>query len=343
MQTYVLPPKIIAVASALRALTVPWAIAGGWAIDLALGRVTRSHHDVDVAVFRPDQATLRADLVDWTFEMVRDGARLPWPAGVVLEPQIFEAYGHPPDTDPASEIELLFDERAGEDWVYRRDTAVRRPLQLVLRSSEAAIRFLAPEITLLYKSKAPRTEDEHDFAVALELLDAEARAWLRTAIARNESGHPWVIRLAEGQMTNEAFRRPATDEEWAAYHAIRKRVLFDLRGEGPEYDAGHADEHRPKHHPFVLWEGGVPVGVIRIDVNGKLAVFRRVAVRDDLQRRGHGRRLLQAAERFASEQGCTHIESHVDPRAVEFYERCGFSRVAPTAGSDAMLMSKALC
>jgi GNAT superfamily N-acetyltransferase len=143
-------------------------------------------------------------------------------------------------------------------------------------------------------------------------------------------------------MTNDAFRRPATDEEWAAYHAIRKRVLFDLRGRSDAYDADHADEHRPEHHPFVLWEGGEPVGVIRIDVNGKLAVFRRVAVRDDLQRRGHGRRMLEAAERFASEQGCTRVESHVDPHAVDFYERCGFARVAPTAGNAAMLMTKAL-
>jgi GNAT superfamily N-acetyltransferase len=143
-------------------------------------------------------------------------------------------------------------------------------------------------------------------------------------------------------MTNKKFRRPTTDAEWAAYHAIRKRVLFDLRGEGGRYDAAHADEHRPEHHPFVLWEGGVPVGVIRIDVNGKLAVFRRVAIRDDLQRRGHGRRLLQAAERFASEQGCTRVESHVDPDATGFYECCGFTRVAPTAGDGAILMSKVL-
>ena len=195
VQAFVLPPEIASVASLLRALTVPWAIAGGWAIDLALGQITRPHRDVDVAVFRADQATLRAELADWTFEMVRDGERVPWPTGVRLELPVFETYGRPPDAGPASAIELLLDDRAGDEWVYRRDPTVRRPLQLAQRRGPAGIQLLAPEIVLLYKSKAPRAEDEHDFAVALELMDAEARAWLRSAVARMESRHAWVTRL----------------------------------------------------------------------------------------------------------------------------------------------------
>ena len=29
-----------------------WWVAGGWALDLFLGRMTRPHHDVDVAILR---------------------------------------------------------------------------------------------------------------------------------------------------------------------------------------------------------------------------------------------------------------------------------------------------
>jgi len=195
VQGFVLPPEIASVSSALQVSTVPWAIAGGWAIDLALGQVTRPHHDVDVAVFRADQATLRAELAGWTFEMVRDGERVPWPTGVLLEPPVFEIYGRPPDAGPASAIELLLDDRAGDEWIYRRDPAVRRPLKLAQRCGPAGIQLVAPEIVLLCKSKAPRAQDEHDFAVALELMDAEARAWLRSAIARMESRHAWLTRL----------------------------------------------------------------------------------------------------------------------------------------------------
>ena len=144
-------------------------------------------------------------------------------------------------------------------------------------------------------------------------------------------------------MSAEDFRPPTTDAEWASYHAIRRRVLFELRGNTAAYDAHHPDDHRTGRHPFLLWAEGVPVGVIRVDVDGPVATFRRVAVRDDVQRRGHGRRLLEAAERFARRQGCTRIDSHVAPDAVRFYERCGFtpSDPAPTP-TGSILMSKTL-
>ena len=143
-------------------------------------------------------------------------------------------------------------------------------------------------------------------------------------------------------MPIDDFRAPATDQEWASYHAIRRRVLFELRGNAG-YDASHPDEHRHGHHPFVLWIDDSPVGVIRVDVDGPVATLRRVAIRDDVQRRGYGRRLLEHAERFAGRQGCARVESHVDPGAVAFYERCGFAPVGPARGGAAsVLMYKAL-
>src|SRR5439155_26334756 len=119
-------------------------------------------------------------------------------------------------------------------------------------------------------------------------------------------------------------RAPVTDEDWQAYHAIRRRVLFELRGIGATYDATHPDEHRMGHYPFVLWDADTPVGVIRVDIDASVAIFRRVAVRDDFQQRGYGRQLLAAAEQFANTQRCTRVDSYVDPSAIAFYERCGF-------------------
>jgi len=141
----------------------------------------------------------------------------------------------------------------------------------------------------------------------------------------------------------ESLREPTSDEEWAIYHSIRRRVLFELRGLGHTYNANHPDERRVGHHAFLFWSGTVPVGVIRVDINGDTAIFRRVAIRDDVQRRGHGRSLLRAAEEFARSMGCTRIESHVDPGAVGFYERCGFVRPAPRANPGTTnLMTKPL-
>ena len=129
------------------------------------------------------------------------------------------------------------------------------------------------------------------------------------------------------------LRRPSSEEEWAAYHDIRRTVLFDRRGRLGEYDASHPDEHKPTNHPLLLFVEGDPVGTIRVDLGQDRAIFRRVAVREDVQRRGHGRVMLQLAEQFARERGRHRIQSFVDRGAVGFYERCGFVR-DPDAVND---------
>ena len=43
----------------------PWWIAGGWAIDMFLGRKTREHGDVDVALLRSDWAAVQQHLRAW--------------------------------------------------------------------------------------------------------------------------------------------------------------------------------------------------------------------------------------------------------------------------------------
>ena len=134
------------------------------------------------------------------------------------------------------------------------------------------------------------------------------------------------------------LRAPQNLPEWQAYHDIRRHVLFELRGLGSTYDPNHPDEYRSGHFPLVLWTGDDAVAVIRVDVEHDVAVFRRVAVRPDVQRRGFGRQLLQQAELFAQHQGCTRIESHVDPDAVVFYERCGFDRLAKSKRSRASIL-----
>jgi hypothetical protein len=191
-----LPPDIDAVTAALRDLDAPWAVAGGWAIDLALGRVTRAHADVDVAVFRGDQDALRAALPAWDFAAVVGGRMTPWEPGARLELPVHEVHARPPAGAPPLALELLLNERDGADWVYRRDPAVRLPLARALQPGPGGVRVLAPEVVLLYKSRAPRPADEADFLAARPLLDAQSRAWLRAALLHARPDHPWVAALA---------------------------------------------------------------------------------------------------------------------------------------------------
>ena len=142
------------------------------------------------------------------------------------------------------------------------------------------------------------------------------------------------------RLVRSEMRPPATDAEWAVYHAIRRRVLFTLRGDDARYDPDHPDEHRAGHHPMILWDGASAVGVIRIDVRDAVAILRRVAVRDDVQRRGYGRRMLRLAVEFARQHQCRRVDSYVDPDAVGFYARCGFERVSGHASSDGGILMR---
>lgn len=128
------------------------------------------------------------------------------------------------------------------------------------------------------------------------------------------------------------LRTPRTDEEWRAFHAIRRKVLFENRGKAEAYNENHPDDCKPGNHPLVLVYGGEIIGVLRIDVSGRLALLRRVAVRDDLQRLGHGRVLLRLAEAFAKTEGCDELRSNAAVEAVGFYERCGYTRDPAVVG-----------
>ena len=120
------------------------------------------------------------------------------------------------------------------------------------------------------------------------------------------------------------LRSPSSPEDWNAYHAIRRQVLFEQRGQLNTYDADHPDEHRDGNYPKILVVDDKVVGVIRVDLAPPEATFRRVAVHPDHQLRGYGTILLRLAEDFTREQGCAQIVSSVAPDAVGFYLKCGF-------------------
>ena len=43
-----------------------WFFAGGWAIDLFLGKETRKHSDIEIAILRNDQLYLKK--MNWNFK-----------------------------------------------------------------------------------------------------------------------------------------------------------------------------------------------------------------------------------------------------------------------------------
>jgi GNAT superfamily N-acetyltransferase len=116
--------------------------------------------------------------------------------------------------------------------------------------------------------------------------------------------------------------RPASPEEWAAYHDIRRRVAFDA-GESLEDDP---DELAQDHFPLLLTLGADAIGTIRVDsLNNGNAALRLVAIDPSRQGEGHGRALLREAEGFARGIGCNRAVVYATPEAAGFYAAAGYS------------------
>jgi len=176
---------------AMRGFDRPWFVAGGWALDLFLGAVSRDHADLEIALFREDQRALRRHLARWEFEKVEGGRCVPWSVDEWLMPPVHEVHGSA-GTGSSGELEFLFNEREGDQWVYRRNAAVRCPANEIGLRSNGGVPFLRPEIVLLYKAKVPRPVDEQDFDAVSRGLEATSRAWLRAALELCHPGHPWL-------------------------------------------------------------------------------------------------------------------------------------------------------
>ena len=54
------------------------------------------------------------------------------------------------------------------------------------------IPYAVPEVVLLFKAKAARDKDRADLDLALPLMAAERRRWLKDALARVHPGHEWL-------------------------------------------------------------------------------------------------------------------------------------------------------
>ncbi len=182
------------VATLMRDFKPNWFIAGGWAIDLFLGKVTRPHQDIEIAIFRKDQLALRDYFDGWLLRKVVNGKPVVWHRNEWLPLPVHEIHCYD-ETAPLPLIEILLNESNETEWLYRRDQSVRHSLVKIGLESKAGVKFLCPEIVLLYKSKNPKAKDEQDFQAAVGHLDAEQKEWLKCAIALTDSQHRWLQSL----------------------------------------------------------------------------------------------------------------------------------------------------
>jgi Aminoglycoside-2''-adenylyltransferase len=194
-----LRPK--AVAGLLAGFAKPWWICGGWALDLFLDRETRSHDDLDVAILRCDQPDLYRYLEGWHLRYATPEHTLERWNGRRLAPPIHGIWARRSGNPLAPwTCEFLLNESACDEWVFREDNAVTRPLEEIGAKSDG-IPFLRPEIVLLYKATERTPKNDVDFAAVRPRLAREDRLWLCEALETRETDHPWIppLRLAEDE------------------------------------------------------------------------------------------------------------------------------------------------
>lgn len=171
-----------------------WWLCGGWAIDLFLGRVTRAHKDVDIAIARRDQAALQKYFVSrgWMLEIAHDGKLSSWCEGDVIDSPRHTIWCRNAQSVPDF-IEVLLNEIDDKSWRFRRDLSIARAGERAFLRGAFDLPILAPEIVLLYKSNDLSAANCWDFSHTWPQLAPDAQKWLCQALQRNNVAHPWLL------------------------------------------------------------------------------------------------------------------------------------------------------
>ncbi len=191
---------------ALADCPAPWWFTGGIALALFAGRSWRGHDDLDVGIRRRDAITVLDHLrwQGWELVVAAAGTLAPWDGGELAavlhqnnvwcrrsggawQLDVTVDNGNDNDNDNGNYNDNDNDNDNDKHWVYRRDPALLRPWTEAV-SEVDGVRFLAPELQLLFKSDDVRSKDTFDAEQVVPLLDGRDLALLT---AQLPAGHPW--------------------------------------------------------------------------------------------------------------------------------------------------------
>lgn len=173
---------------------VRWATAGGWALDLFLGRVTRDHEDLEITVLNDDVPAVLDALAgpEWRWNVPTDGWLHPLDSPAYSETHQTWLWSQ---TAGAFVLDVFRDEHDGDTWICRRDPKITMPWVDVAATTASGTPYLIPEVVLLFKAKHARPKDLADLTTVLPSLNAMQRAWLRASIEQVHPQHDWLTRI----------------------------------------------------------------------------------------------------------------------------------------------------
>lgn len=196
---------------------IPWAICGGFAIDLFLEKDTRTHGDIDICVFEKDREKIFHYMLqnNWlVYEFRGQGKVRPLDAALSSETgrnlmctngecDIVKFY--PCENEDLlwyeffhtgikefNYLEFLFNTTNEDCFVFDKSQGIKRKISKAILFKNG-IPYLAPEIVLLYKaSRSENAEYHYDFEQTYLHMDDEQKTWFSQSLdVLYPDGHIW--------------------------------------------------------------------------------------------------------------------------------------------------------
>ena len=161
------PPELAAL---MDGFPHPWWIVGGHAIEAFTG-VRRFHEDIDLVVFAEHATALRGQLGHRFHLWCNDGGTLR-----VLDDEHPDLLARSARSGCARapgrpwRVDCITNPSRDGRWVSRRDDTLEADLEDVTWLADDGIRYLNPEVALLFKARQKRVKDEIDLRHALPLM-----------------------------------------------------------------------------------------------------------------------------------------------------------------------------
>jgi N-acetylglutamate synthase-like GNAT family acetyltransferase len=125
---------------------------------------------------------------------------------------------------------------------------------------------------------------------------------------------------------NQSIRiiEPQTQKEFEAYYLLRYEVLRKPWNQpvGSEKDANE----ETSIHIMAVDENNTVLGVCRVQLNSPSeAQLRFMAVKENTQGLGIGKKLIEYAEKKAQQNDASEMILQAREIAIEFYKKCGYT------------------
>ena len=116
------------------------------------------------------------------------------------------------------------------------------------------------------------------------------------------------------------------DQERQYAYQIRKRVFVEEQNVPLEEEI---DQYEDEFAHFVLFDDqDQPIGAGRFRVIDGIGKVQRICVLPGSRKNGAGASIMQAIERYALEQGITHLKLDAQLHAIPFYIKLGYDIIS---------------